>query len=257
VTALTHSLYMTLRHMRSLARQPLYIMFTLVQPIIWLVLFGQLFKNIVRLPGFGAIAYVDFLTPGVVIMTVLFGSGWSGMGIIRDLDQGVMDRFLVSPVSRVALIAGRLIQLSVVAVIQSVLIVALGLIMGARFSGGVLGVITLIVCAVLLAVPIGALSCAMALLARKEETVIGAANFILLPLTFLSSVFMASNLMPGWIRAISRFNPVEWAVEAARSGLSVHPNWGVVLPRFGLLILLSIITGWLATRAFRAYQRSV
>jgi ABC-2 type transport system permease protein len=257
VTALTHSLYMTLRHMRSLARQPLYIMFTLVQPIIWLVLFGQLFKNIVRLPGFGAIAYVDFLTPGVVIMTVLFGSGWSGMGIIRDLDQGVMDRFLVSPVSRVALIAGRLIQLSVVAVIQSVLIVALGLIMGARFSGGVLGVITLIVCAVLLAVPIGALSCAMALLARKEETVIGAANFILLPLTFLSSVFMASNLMPRWIRAISRFNPVEWAVEAARSGLSVHPNWGVVLPRFGLLILLSIITGWLATRAFRAYQRSV
>jgi len=257
VTALTHSLYMTVRHMRSLARQPLYIMFTLVQPVIWLVLFGQLFKKIVLLPGFGAVAYVDFLTPGVVIMTVLFGSGWSGMGIIRDLDQGVMDRFLVSPVSRVALIAGRLIQLSVVAVIQSVLIVVIGLIMGARFPGGIAGVVILIACAVLLAVPIGALSCAMALLSRKEETVIGAANFILLPLTFLSSVFMAPNLMPGWIQAISRFNPVEWAVQAARSALNVHPNWGVVLPRFGLLLSLSMITGWLATRAFRAYQRSM
>jgi ABC-2 type transport system permease protein len=257
VTAIKHSLYMTVRHMRSVARQPLYIMFTLVQPIIWLVLFGQLFKRIVLIPGFGAASYVDFLTPGVVIMTVLFGSGWSGMGIIRDLDQGVMDRFLVSPVSRAALITGRLIQLSVVAVIQSVLIVVLGLIMGARFPGGVLGVVTLILCAVFLAVPIGALSCAMALVARKEETVIGAANFILLPLTFLSSVFMASNLMPGWMHAVSRFNPVEWAVDAARSALSVHPNWGVVLPRFGLLIALTVITGWLATRAFRAYQRSV
>jgi ABC-2 type transport system permease protein len=248
---------MTVRHMRSLARQPLYIMFTLVQPIIWLVLFGQLFKNIVLLPGFGAASYIDFLTPGVVIMTVLFGSGWSGMGIIRDLDQGVMDRFLVSPVSRVALIAGRLIQLSVVAVIQSVLIVVLGLIMGARFPGGILGVVTLIVCAVLLAVPTGALSCAMALLARKEETVIGAANFILLPLTFLCSVLFPSNLMPGWIHAVSRYNPVEWAVEAARDAMSVHPNWGVVLARFGLLVALTVITGWLATRAFRAYQRSV
>ncbi|HEX5482854.1 MAG TPA: ABC transporter permease, partial [Terriglobia bacterium] len=214
---LSHSLYMTVRHFRALMRQPVYIAFTLVQPIIWLVLFGQLFKNIVLLPGFGASAYVDFLTPGVVIMTVLFGAGWSGMGVIRDLDHGVMDRFLVSPASRVALIAGRLIQLATVAVIQSVLIVVLGLIMGARFPGGIAGVILLIICAVLLAVPIGALSCAMALVARKEETVIAASNFILLPLTFLSSVFMAANLMPDWIQAVAHFNPVEWAVVAGRS----------------------------------------
>jgi ABC-2 type transport system permease protein len=257
VTALTHSLQMTMRHIRGLVRQPLYVMFTLVQPVIWLVLFGQLFKNVVLIPGFGVAAYVDFLTPGVVIMTVLFGSGWSGMGIIRDLDQGVMDRFLVSPVSRVAIIAGRLIQLSIVAVIQSVLIVVLGLLMGARFPGGILGVAALIVCAVLLAIPIGALSCAMALLARKEETVIGAANFILLPLTFLSSVFMASKLMPRWMHTLSRFNPVEWAVEAARIALGQHPHWSAVAPRCGMLVLLTVFTIWLATRAFRAYQRSV
>jgi ABC-2 type transport system permease protein len=257
VRAITHSLYMTARHLRILARQPWYIAFTLVQPVIWLVLFGQLFKRIVLLPGFGAASYVDFLTPGVVIMTVLFGSGWSGMGVIRDLDQGVVDRFLISPVSRVALIAGRLIQLAVVAVVQSVLIVVLGIILGARFPGGIPGLVALIVCAVLLAVPVGALSCAMAGMARKEETVIGAVNFILLPLTFVSSVFMASNLMPGWIRTASQYNPVEWAVEAGRNALSAHPSWAMVLPRAGLLVALTIITGWLATRAFRAYQRSV
>ncbi|HLI34020.1 MAG TPA: ABC transporter permease [Terriglobia bacterium] len=254
---LAHSFYMTLRHFRNLMRQPLYIAFTLVQPIIWLVLFGQLFKKVVLLPGFGASAYVDFLTPGVVIMTVLFGAGWSGMGIIRDLDLGVMDRFLVSPASRVALIAGRLIQLALIAVIQSVLIVVLGMILGARFPGGVRGVGLLIVCAVLLAVPIGALSSAMALVARKEETVIAASNFILLPLTFLSSVFMAGNLMPGWIQAVARFNPVEWAVIAGRSALSAHISWPLVATRIGFLVALTIVTAGLATRAFRIYQRSV
>jgi ABC-2 type transport system permease protein len=254
---LAHSFYMTLRHFRNLMRQPLYIAFTLVQPIIWLVLFGQLFKKVVLLPGFGASAYVDFLTPGVVIMTVLFGAGWSGMGIIRDLDLGVMDRFLVSPASRVALIAGRLIQLALIAVIQSVLIVALGMILGARFPGGARGVGLLIVCAVLLAVPIGALSNAMALIARKEETVIAASNFILLPLTFLSSVFMARNLMPGWIQAVARFNPVEWAVIAGRSALSAHISWPLVATRIGFLVALTIVTAGLATRAFRIYQRSV
>jgi ABC-2 type transport system permease protein len=254
---LAHSFYMTLRHFRNLMRQPLYIAFTLVQPIIWLVLFGQLFKKVVLLPGFGASAYVDFLTPGVVIMTVLFGAGWSGMGIIRDLDLGVMDRFLISPASRVALIAGRLIQLALIAVIQSVLIVALGMILGARFPGGARGVGLLIVCAVLLAVPIGALSSAMALIARKEETVIAASNFILLPLTFLSSVFMARNLMPGWIQAVARFNPVEWAVIAGRSALSAHISWPLVATRIGFLVALTIVTAGLATRAFRIYQRSV
>ncbi len=255
--ALTHTCYMTVRHLRNLARQPLYVMFTIVQPVIWLVLFGQLFKNVVRIPGFGAHAYVDFLTPGVVIMTVLFGSGWSGLGIIRDLDLGVMDRFLVSPVSRLALVTGRLAQLSIVAVIQSVLIIILGVLLGARIPGGITGVLALIGCAVLLALPIGSLSCGMALVTRKEETVIGAANFILLPLTFLSSVFMPPNLLPTWLLDLARFNPVEWAVEAARAALDAHADWTVILPHVALLVAFAVVTAGLATRAFRAYQRSV
>jgi ABC-2 type transport system permease protein len=257
VTPLSHTFYMTVRHLRNLVRQPLYVMFTLVQPIIWLVLFGQLFKNVVLIPGFGVHNYVDFLTPGVVIMTVLFGSGWSGLGVIRDLDLGVMDRFLVSPVSRLALISGRLAQVSIVAIVQSVFIIVLGVILGARFPGGIPGVAALVACAVLLALPIGALSCGMALVTRKEETVIGAANFILLPLTFLSSVFMPPNLLPGWLRSLARFNPAEWAVEAARGALGARANWAEILTHVAFLTVFALITAGLATRAFRAYQRSV
>lgn len=257
MTVVTHSWFMMLRHLRALIRQPWYIAFTLLQPIIWLLLYGQLFQKVVELPGFNAVSYIDFLTPGVVIMTALFSSGWTGMGLIREIDRGTLDRFLVSPLNRIALIGGRLGQLAFITIVQSVILLVLGLLLGARYAGGVGGVAVLLLCAILVAVPIGALSSALALAMRKEESVIGASNFILLPLTFLSPVFMASALMPGWMRIVARFNPVNWSVEAAREALQVQTNWSLVLSRCGFLIALAIVSMWLAIRAFRGYQRSV
>ncbi|HEX5415535.1 MAG TPA: ABC transporter permease, partial [Chloroflexota bacterium] len=167
-TAMTHTWHMTARHLRALIRQPWYVAFTLVQPIIYLLLFGGLFQKVAELPGFGAASYISFITPGVVIMSALFTAGWTGMSIIDDLDRGVLDRFLVTPASRVALIAGRLVQVAAVTVIQSSVILVLGLAVGARFAGGPLGVVALIGCAVLLAAPFAALSVGMALLVRKQ-----------------------------------------------------------------------------------------
>ena len=105
MTAITHSYFLMLRHVRQLIRQPWWIGLTLAQPIIWLVLYGQLFQKVTSLPGFHARSYIEFITPGVVVMSALFSSGWSGMGIINDLDLGVMDRLLVSPANRFAITA--------------------------------------------------------------------------------------------------------------------------------------------------------
>lgn len=254
---LAHSWFMTSRQIKRLMRQPWYLAITLVQPIIWLLLFGALFKKIVDIPGFKGGSYIDFLTPGIVVMTALFSSGWSGMSMLNDLERGVLDRFLVSPVRRWPLIAGPLIQLAIVIVIQSIIIVALGLAVGASFPGGVLGVLILVIVSVLLGACLGGISNGLALLARKEETLIAAVNFIVLPLTFLSSTFMQQNLIPAWIQDIARFNPVNWAVEAGRNALGAHVDWGLVLSRGGYLIALTLACGWFATRAFRSYQRSI
>jgi ABC-2 type transport system permease protein len=189
-------------------------------------------------------------------MMALFGGGWNGMGIIFEMDNGVMDRFLVSPISRVAIVAGRLLQMSILVVIQASILLGLGLIMGARFEGGAVGLAVLLVCAALVAVPFGALSNAMALVIRRTESVIGASNFILLPMTFLSPVFMATDLMPPWIRAVARVNPVAWSVEAARSAMSNAPNWPAIGIRIASLVVLSGFSAMVATRAFRSYQRS-
>ncbi|MHB8780586.1 MAG: ABC transporter permease [Candidatus Geothermincolia bacterium] len=252
-----HIWYMTGRHLRNLARQPWYIGLTLFQPILYLLVFADLFKRVVEIPGFGAGNYLAFLTPGIVVISALFSSGWNGMSMIEDIDRGVLDRFLQSPVRRISLIAGRLAQLSAVIVIQTAIIISLALARGARFDGGILGVLVLLIAAIVLAVPFGAVSNGIALLARREETVIAAVNFLLLPLTFLSSVFMAPALMPGWIRAISRYNPVNWAVDAGRAALAASPDWGLIGSRLGFLVALAAFSIWFGTSAFRAYQRSV
>src|SRR6266496_1055736 len=204
------------RALDGLLRQPAYVLITLVQPVIWL-LFGALFKRVVEIPGFGTGSYVTFLTPGVVIMTALFSSGWSGMGFIEDIDRGVLDRFLVSPVRRVGLMAGSLAYGAVTTVVQSLIIVVLGVATGARFGGGVAGVAVVVVCAVLLGAAISSLSNALGLLARQRETLIGATQFVMLPLTFLSAAMMQVRLMPAWMQQVARYNPLNTTRSTGRS----------------------------------------
>jgi ABC-2 type transport system permease protein len=256
-TAVAHSWHLTVRQLRFLSRQPWLISVSLVQPVIWLLLFGQLFKRVVEIPGFTSSNYITFLTPGVVVMTAVFSGGWAGMGVISDLDRGVTDRLLVSPVRRSAITCGMLAYQGLVSIAQSVIIVALGLAAGARFANGVAGVALLVIAAMLVNLSFASLSIALGLTMRKEESVIATVQFIALPLTFLGAGFMAEGLMPGWIQAVARYNPVNWAVEAGRRALEASPDWGFVLARGGWLLALALACGLLATMAFRSYQRSV
>jgi ABC-2 type transport system permease protein len=254
---LRHSLYIGLRDLRNLARQPWWIAISLAQPLVYLLLYSALFENVAEIPGFKGESYLDFVVPGIVLMSAMFSGGWAGMAIINDLDRGVTDRFLVTPVKRGALIAGRLMQHAIVVVIQSLILVGLGLAIGAEFPGGVLGVAVLIASAIVLSTAFGALSIGLALVVRKEESVIGAVQLLLLPLTFLSSIFMQRDLMPGWIREVARFNPADWAVQAGREAVRADVDWSLVFSNVGYLAAFTLASAWLATRGFRTYQRSV
>jgi ABC-2 type transport system permease protein len=257
VTPITQTLYMTARHLRELWRQPWFVAVTLVQPVIWLLLFGALFKRIVEIPGFQAQSYIAFLAPGVVVMTAMFNSAWSGMALLEDLNRGVTARFLVSPVPRDALIAGRIVKEAVVVVIQSVIIVVLALIVGASFPGGIGGVLLLCSFAALVGATFGALSNGFALIMRQQEALISTVQFTVLPLTFLSSTFLESNLMPRWIQRLSDFNPVNWAVSAGRAATSSSPDWGLIASRAAFLTALLLLCLAFATHAFQSYQRKV
>jgi ABC-2 type transport system permease protein len=247
----------TTRYLRELYRQPVVIFMALLQPIIWLLLFGALFKKVAEIPGFGTGNYVTYLTPGVVIMTAMFGSSWTGMSYIEDMQTGVLDRFLTAPVSRAALTAAMLAYQAVTTVIQSTIIIVIGWAMGATFPGGIGGIVVLVGVSVLIALAMAGLSDGFALLTRQREALIGASTTLVLPLTFLSGAFLSLRLVPSWIAEVARFNPVNWAASAGRIAVTASPAWSTIGSYAGFLAIAAAVTAVAGTRAFRTYQRAL
>jgi ABC-2 type transport system permease protein len=252
-----HTRFITGRWLRASYRQPALIAFTLIQPAIWLLLFGQLFQGVVNIPGFGDASYIAFLTPGIVMMTALMNSGWSGTTFIQDMERGVMDRLLASPVSRGGLMAGNLVSNATTTFIQTILVFAIGVAAGARYDGGAGGYLVTIAASILVGTAFGSLSNAVALLTRQQEALIGIFQFVSLPLTFLSSIMIDPAVAPHWVNVAAKFNPVDWATIAARQSLAANPDWSSVWRHCAYLLAFTLVVAWLSTRAFRTYQRSI
>lgn len=248
--------YLFLRLVRATMRMPVFVIISIVQPILWVLLFGQLFRSVTTIPGFESSSYVQFLAPGISIMTALFSAAYSGMGIIGDIDRGVLDRLLATPVSRGALIAGRILHSAVQVVLQAAIILSVAFLLGARPHGGLPGILAVLFSASLLGAAFASFSNGLALLARRQELVIAVMNFTVLPMTFLSSMIMSRNLMPQWIRGVSRFNPVNWAVTAARDGFEGRSPSEMALC-LALLAGFALVCGFAATRAFGRYRRAM
>jgi ABC-2 type transport system permease protein len=255
--AARHTWQVALRYIRALLRQPAWVGISLVQPVIWLLLFGALFKRTVDIPGFASGSYIDFLTPGVVVMLAVSSAGWVGMGFIEDMNRGTMDRLLVSPIWRGALNLGSVAQSVLSIVVQTAIVIALSLAVGAHFSNGVGGMAVLVVVAGLLGAVFASLSNGVAILTRQRETLIGLVTMVTLPLTFLSSALMQQSLLPGWIRWVAKFNPVDWAAQAGRAAVRPDADWNLIATRTGFLALLLVASAGFATRAFNSYQRSI
>jgi ABC-2 type transport system permease protein len=254
--ALSQTVFLFQRLMRNLARQPIWVVLLLIQPLFWIVLYSQLFRRVVDLPGFGTNSYIDFLAPGIAIMTAFFSGTWAGMGMIEDLDRGVLERFLATPARRTSLVYSRVLASAAVAMIQAFIILVVGLALGAT-NGGALGWTVILLGAGLVAAGFSGISNGIALLTRQEATMIALANFIGLPLLFFSSILIATSLIPAWMRALSLVNPVEWSVRAPREVIIGSTDWSLVALYLVLLAAFTAATGAFATWAFRAYQRTL
>ena len=257
MTAAAHTWYMLGRQTRNLIRQPVWIFILLIQPFFWLLLYSQLFQRITELPGFGTSSYVQFLVPGIVVMTAFFSATWSGMAMIEDLRLGVVERFLATPARRSALVLSQVVRSGLQSVIQAVIILGIGFLMGARVSGGVAGWLVIFLAAFLVSATFAGLSHGLALLTRKDATMIAVSNFIGLPLLFISTALIAEELMPEWMRWAAKFNPVQWGIVSAREVMLPGTDWASAWAHLGLLLASAIATTAFATWAFRAYRRTL
>ncbi|HEV3001609.1 MAG TPA: ABC transporter permease [Solirubrobacteraceae bacterium] len=254
---LAHVWFLGVRRFPALIRQPLWIPLSLAQPLAYLLLYSAVFREIANIPGFEGDSYATYLAPGIVIIASLFSGGWAGMNMVYDLDSGVVDRFLVTPVTRTAVIGGRLVEESILAAIKGIGLAGVGVAIGATLHGGLLGLTILVLCAVVLCAAFAALSIAVALTVRRADSVVAMTQLLLLPLTFASTTFMQRDLMPGWAQTVSRLNPVDWAVVAGRGVVAQDQDWGSVLAHSGYLLAFFAVSIALAAQAFRVYRRSV
>lgn len=253
---LTQTAQITGRWLINVRRQVWGAAFSLVQPIVWILLFGQVFSSLGKLPGFGGVGYATFLVPGVLMMTVLYSGAWAGSGYIDDMKSGVMDQLLTAPVARTAIVTGQLIQQLIVCFAQSIIVLLIGWLGGATYPGGIGGMALALLVALLLGTIFCSLSTAAALTARSQVALIGISQIVVLPVTFLSTTMMPSSLMPEWVQNVSKYNPMTWAVDLARNTLAGTTDSAALWQVGGLLALAVLAYIW-SVRALRGYQRSL
>jgi ABC-2 type transport system permease protein len=234
--------------MRILLRNPIWVVFGLTQPIIYLVLFGPLLKKVSG-GGLGGDDSWRIFVPGLLMQLAIFGAGFAGFGIIQELREGVIDRQRVTPARRSSLILGRTLGNVVTIFVQGVVLVLVAIPFGLQPSWG--GVLASIVLICILAVGISAASYAMGLILKDEDAFAPFIQSVSLPLLLLSGVLLPMSLAPAWLETASKVNPLTHVVDGTRSLFRGDFGDGDVLLGTGIAIVLGTLLAWWGARMFQ------
>ena len=231
------TLHMTWRNVLRYKRSPDLLVFSTIQPVMFVLLFVYVFGGAIRS---GGLDYVDYLLPGILVQTTLFGSTQTGVGLADDLQKGMIDRYKSLPMARSAVIAGRIAADIIRNSFVVSLMIGVGLAVGFRFHGGVAG---FALPAVVIMFGLG-FSWVMAVVGVSVKSTEAAQVFSFMsmfPLTFLSSTFVPIETMPGWLQPFAEYNPVTSAVNTARAlaqgGEIWHWLWRTIAWTVGMLMV--------------------
>jgi len=242
------------RQVRLVLRNPAFLTIGLLQPILYLVLFGPLLAN---LPagslsgGSGTGGTADayrFFVPGLLIQLALFGSTFVGFAIISDWRSGVIERYRVTPVSRVAILAGRVLRDVTMLIIQSIVLILAGLAFGLRAP--LPAVLMGFVYIMLVAIGLASVSYAVALLLKSEDAFAPLINSVIVPLVLLSGIMLPLNLGPGWLQGIARISPFRYIIDAMREAYAGHYFDTIVVEGLAVAVGLAAVLMWLGSRVF-------
>ena len=248
--------YVALRELKKYFRQKTRLLMTLIQPFIWLTLMGNMMTGLTNNPiaanFLGTGNYLTFMTPGIILMTIMFTSIFSGMSIVWDRRIGYLDKLLAAPINRAAIPFGKMLSAAIQGVIQAGIIVVIAVILGVRFQTGVLGILVIFIIAMMVAFILGGISLALAAKIKTIETLMAIVNMLTMPLLFASNALFPTNVMPGWLKAIVKINPITYAINPMRSltvtgwSSSIITN---ILIIFAIDILVMLWTNWVFVNA--------
>ena len=228
-------------------RTPQVLVFALVQPVMFVLLFRYVFGGAIQTPG---VDYVDYLLPGIFVQTAVFSGVATGVGLAEDLGKGVIDRFRTLPMAASAVLAGRTLADAVRTVVTLLLMLGVGLAVGYR-PGSVTGVVAGLGVVLLLSYAVTWFYVLIALAVRSPEAAQSAGFVLTFPLTFASSAFVSTETMPGWLRGFAENQPVTLTADAVRAltGVGDASVWPALAWAAGLLVVLAPAAALLYRRA--------
>lgn len=236
------------RNMRHFVRQPQLLIFSTVQPIMFVLLFAYVFGGAIGAALPGGIDYIDFLIPGIFIQSAAFRSTQTAVGLAEDMERGVVDRFRSMPIARSAVLVGRTLADLVRGVLVILLMVAVGYLIGFRFQEGPFEAVGAIAVVALFGFALSWIFVFVALVTRGAEAAQSAGFVAIFPLVFASSVFVPVQTMPAWLAAFATVSPVTLSADAARSlsigGELAAPLLGTAAWSAAILLVFVPLSVW-------------
>ncbi len=212
--AVSDAIVLAKRNLMRYVRLPSLLVFSTIQPVIFLLLFTYVFGGAVR--GLHT-TYVEFLIPGILVQTVAFGSAQTGIGLAEDLQSGIIDRFRSLPMARSAVLAGRTLADTMRNLFVVLIMVSAGYVIGFRFQHGIFNAVLVVVLAVLFGFALSWISAFIGVSVKNSESANVAGFIWIFPLTFASGAFVPVSTMPSWLQVFANANPITNSVDALRA----------------------------------------
>jgi ABC-2 type transport system permease protein len=245
---------LTMRWVRRLSREKFSMLFTLVQPMLfWLIFFGNLFQRAADTQVVQAPNYISFLAAGVVVMTVLNNGLAGGVDLLFDKENGFLERLMSTPIHRTSVILSRFLFVMTLTSLQVLVILGVAFLFGVQPATGFPGIAMILLIGMLFGVGLTAVSMALAFSAKSHGDFFSVLGFLSLPMIFLSSALVPLSAMPAWMGLLAQFNPMTWAIDAIRP--LILSGWADALPKIvtvlvGMLIF-DVVCLYGGAKAFR------
>ncbi len=245
---------LTMRWVRRLSREKFSMLFTLVQPMLfWLIFFGNLFQRAADAQVTQAPNYISFLAAGVVVMTVLNNGLAGGVDLLFDKENGFLERLMSTPINRTSVVLSRFLFVTTITCLQVLVILGVAWFFGVEAATGLPGIAVILMISMLFGVGLTAISMALAFSVKSHGDFFSVLGFLSLPMIFLSSALVPLQAMPAWMSVLAKFNPMTWAIDAVRP--LILSGWTEALPKVGMVVMIMLVFDAIclygSARAFR------
>ncbi len=233
-------LALTMRWVRRLSREKFSMLFTLVQPMLfWLIFFGSLFQRAANIQILDAPNYMSFLAGGVVVMTVLNNGLAGGVDLLFDKENGFLERMMSTPIHRSSVILSRYLFVMAITGMQILVILGIAFVFGVRLETGLPGIAVILAIGMLFGVGLTAISMGIAFSVKSHGDFFSLLGFLSLPMIFLSSALVPLSAMPGWMQVVALVNPMTWVIDAVRP--LIITGWDAAIPQVALAFVILVI----------------